>query len=395
MTLTRRQFVKVSAAASASSAFAIPGLGAEQVPPPAAPLPGLKVPNVGKADKSLNLLIIGGTGFTGPEQVEYALARGHKVTLLNRNKRRPDLFKGSVDQLVGDLGADVSVLKGRSFDAVLDIPTTYPFWVRNVAQYLKGHVGHYVFISTVSVYLDNSKPGMDETDATVPMNKGIDPYSLDPSYRASQYAPFKVFCERLVQETYPVSTIIRPGLIVGPLDPSDRFTYWPSRIDRGGEVLAPGDPTDRVQFIDSRDLAEWTIRMIEQREAGVFNALGPGAPLSISEMLYGIKAVTTAGAQFTWVGAEFLQKHGIEEWKDMPVWVDPHGSGAGFHFRMNAKAISKGLTFRPLAVTALDTLEWNKTRSPEDRQAQIDGKLNGLAPAREVEVLVAWKARPR
>lgn len=395
MTLTRRQFVKVSAAASAASAFAIPGLGAEQVPPPAVPLPGLKVPNVGKADKSLNLLIIGGTGFTGPEQVEYALARGHKVTLLNRNKRRPDLFKGSVDQLVGDLGADVSVLKGRSFDAVLDIPTTYPFWVRNVAQYLKGHVGHYVFISTVSVYLDNSKPGMDEADATVPMNKGIDPYSLDPSYRASQYAPFKVFCERLVQETYPVSTIIRPGLIVGPLDPSDRFTYWPSRIDRGGEVLAPGDPTDRVQFIDSRDLAEWTIRMIEQREAGVFNALGPGAPLSISEMLYGIKAVTTAGAQFTWVGAEFLQKHGIEEWKDMPVWVDPHGSGAGFHFRMNAKAILKGLTFRPLAVTALDTLEWNKTRSPEDRQAQIDGKLNGLAPAREVEVLVAWKARPR
>jgi 2'-hydroxyisoflavone reductase len=395
MTLTRRQFVKVSAAASASSAFAIPGLGAEQVPPPAAPLPGLKVPNVGKADKSLNLLIIGGTGFTGPEQVEYALARGHKVTLLNRNKRRPDLFKGSVDQLVGDLGADVSVLKSRSFDAVLDIPTTYPFWVRNVAQYLKGHVGHYVFISTVSVYLDNSKPGMDEADATVPMNKGIDPYSLDPSYRASQYAPFKVFCERLVQDTYPVSTIIRPGLIVGPLDPSDRFTYWPSRIDRGGEVLAPGDPTDRVQFIDSRDLAEWTIRMIEQREAGVFNALGPGAPLSISEMLYGIKAVTTAGAQFTWVGAEFLQKHGIEEWKDMPVWVDPHGSGAGFHFRMNAKAILKGLTFRPLAVTALDTLEWNKTRSPEDRQAQIDGKLNGLAPAREVEVLVAWKARPR
>ena len=395
MTLTRRQFLKASTAASAASALAVPGLGAEPAPTPAAPLPGLKVPTVGKADKSLNLLIIGGTGFTGPEQVEYALARGHKVTLLNRNKRRPDLFKGSVDQLVGDLSADVSVLKGRSFDAVLDIPTTYPFWVRNVAQYLKGHVGHYVFISTVSVYLDNSKPGMDETDATTPMDKAIDPYSLDPSYRASQYAPFKTFCERLVQETYPVSTIIRPGLIVGPLDPSDRFTYWPSRIDRGGEVLAPGDPTDRVQFIDSRDLAEWTIRMIERREAGVFNALGPAAPLSIAEMLYGIKAVTTAGAQFTWVGAEFLRQHKIEEWKDMPVWIDPHGDAAGFHFRSNAKAVSKGLTFRPLAETALDTLEWNKTRSPEEREAQIGGKLNGLAPAREAEVLAAWKARPR
>jgi 2'-hydroxyisoflavone reductase len=393
MKLTRRQFLQASAAASTAAAFPLPASAAS--PSPASPLPGLKSPTTGKANKRLDILMIGGTGFTGPEQVEYALARGHKVTLLNRNKRRPDLFKGRVDQLVGDLSADISVLKGRSFDTVLDIPTTYPFWVRNVAQYLKGHVGHYVFISTVSVYADNSKPGMDETDATVPMGAGIDPYSLDPAYRASQYAPFKVFCERLVQETYPVSTIIRPGLIVGPLDPSDRFTYWPSRIDRGGEVLAPGDPTDRVQFIDSRDLAEWTIRMIEQREAGVFNALGPGAPLSISEMLYGIKAVTTAGAPFTWVGAEFLQKHGIEEWKDMPVWVDPHGSGAGFHFRMNAKAISKGLTFRPLAVTALDTLEWNKTRSPEDRQAQIDGKLNGLSPAREVEVLVAWKARPR
>ena len=395
MRLTRRQFLKASAAASAASALPVPAPGAGPAPPPASRLPGLKVPTVGKADRSLNLLIIGGTGFTGPEQVEYALARGHKVTLLNRNKRRPDLFKGSVDQLVGDLSADVSVLKGRSFDAALDIPTTYPFWVRNVAQYLKGNVGHYVFISTVSVYSDNSKPGMDETAATVPMNKDIDPYSLDPSYRASQYPPFKAFCERLVQETYPVSTIIRPGLIVGPLDPSDRFTYWPSRIDRGGEVLAPGDPTDRVQFIDSRDLAEWTIRMIEQREAGVFNALGPAAPLSIAEMLYGIKAVTTAGAQFTWVGADFLEKQGIQEWKDMPVWVNPHGDGAGFHFRSNAKAVSKGLTFRPLAVTALDTLEWNQARTPEERQAQMDGKLNGLAPAREAEVLAAWKARPR
>lgn len=304
------------------------------------------------------------------------------------------MFKGRVDQLVGDLSADISVLKGRSFDTVLDIPTTYPFWVRNVAQYLKGHVGHYVFISTVSVYADNSKPGMDETDATVPMGAGIDPYSSDPAYRASQYAPFKAFCERLVQEAYPVSTIIRPGLIVGPLDPSDRFTYWPSRIDRGGEVLAPGDPNDRVQFIDARDLAQWTIHMIEQREAGVFNALGPAEPLSIAEMLYGIKAVTTAGAQFTWVPAEFLKQHGIEEWKDMPVWVDPHGDGAGFHFRSNARAVSKGLNFRPLAVTALETLEWHMTRSPEARQALLEGKLNGLSPAREAEVLTAWKARP-
>lgn len=395
MKLNRRQFLIASAAASVASALPLPSLGAEPTKPPGPPLPGLKPFTTGKADKPLNILIIGGTGFTGPEQVEYALARGHKVTLLNRNKRRPDLFKGRIDQLVGDLNADVSVLKGRSFDAVLDIPTTAPYWVRNVAQYLKGHVGQYVFISTVSVYSDNSKPGMDETDATTPMPKDVDPYSLDPSLRGSQYSAFKTFCEHLVQEAYPVSTIIRPGLIVGPLDPSDRFTYWPNRIDRGGEVLAPGDPNDRVQFIDARDLAEWTIHMIEQREAGVFNAIGPAQPLSIAEMLYGIKAVTTAGAQFTWVPAGFLKEHGIEEWKDMPVWIDPHGESAGFHLRSNARAVSKGLTFRPLAVTALDTLEWHKQRSPEARQALLDGKLNGLTAAREAEVLAAWKARPR
>lgn len=355
----------------------------------------MKPPTTGKAAKPLNILVIGGTGFTGPEAVEYALARGHKVTLINRNKRRPDLFKGRVDQLVGDLNADVSALKGRTFDAVLDNPTTAPFWVRNVAQYLKGHVGHYVFISTVSVYADNSKPGMDESDATTPMPKDVDPYSTDPALRGAQYSAFKTFSEKLVQEAYPVSTIIRPGLIVGPLDPTDRFTYWPVRIDRGGEVLAPGDPNDRVQFIDARDLAEWAIRMIEQRDAGVYNALGPAAPLSIAEMLYGIKAVTTAGAQFTWVGTEFLEKQGIEAWRHMPVWIPPQGEYAGFHFRSNAKAVAKGLTFRPLAETALDTIEWNKTRSPEARQAQLEGKLNGLAPAREAEVLAAWKARPR
>ncbi len=395
MRLDRRQFLKTTVAASAASALPLPALAAAQSTPPAGPLPGLKTPTVGKAAKPLNILIIGGTGFTGPEQVQYALARGHKVTLLNRNKRRPDLFKSRVDQLVGDLNADVSVLKGRSFDAVLDIPTTAPYWVRNVAQYLKGHVGHYVFISTVSVYADNTKPDKDETDATTPCPKDVDPYSTDPALRGAKYSAFKTFCEQLVQEAYPVSTIIRPGLIVGPLDPSDRFTYWPARIDRGGEVMAPGNPTDRVQFIDARDLAEWTIHMIEQREAGVFNALGPAAPLTVAEMLYGIKAVTTSGAQFTWVGADFLEQQKIEAWKHMPVWVPPTGELAGFHFRSNARAVAKGLTFRPLAVTALDTLEWNKTRTPEAQQGLLEGKLNGLAPAREAEVLAAWKARPR
>lgn len=393
---SRRDFLKTSAIVAAGSALPIgatpdPGQGA-QTPRPA-PLPGLQTPTVGKAATPLSILIIGGTGFTGPEQVEYALARGHKVTLLNRNKTRPDLFKGAVDQLVGDLNADVSALKGHTFDAVLDIPTTFPAWVRNCAQYLEGNVKQYVFISTVSVYTDSSQPGKDESDQTAQLAPNEDPYTTVPADRSRLYGPLKAFAEQEVQKHYPdAALIIRPGLIVGPLDPSDRFTYWPVRIDRGGEVLAPGDPGDPVQIIDSRDLAEWTIRMIETRETGIYNALGPASPLTMAEMLYGIKAVTTSGPQFTWVPADFLRAQKVSGWTNMPVWIAPQGRSAGFSRRSNAKAVAKGLTFRPLAVTAKDTLDWHKTRPAADQQALADGKLAGMPAARETEVLAAWKA---
>jgi 2'-hydroxyisoflavone reductase len=383
MSSSRRDFLKTSAV-----------LGAGGAPPPTAakPLAGLEPSGVGKAPTSLNLLIIGGTGFTGPQQVNYALARGHKVTLLNRNQTRPDLFKGQVEQLIGDLNADVSALAGKSFDAVLDIPTTFPGWVRNVGQHLKGRVKQYVFISTISVYADDSAAWKDETDKVLPMPDGVDPYDLTPANRSRYYGALKAYAEQEVERTYPgMALIIRPGLIVGPLDPSDRFTYWPVRIDRGGEVLAPGDPADPVQFIDARDLAEWTIRMIEARATGVFNATGPAAPLSLAEMLYGIKAVTTAGAQFTWVPADFLRAHKVQAWRDMPVWVPPQGR-PGFSQRSVAKAVSQGLTFRPLAETALATLEWHKTRPDAQQQALADGKIAGMSAAREAEVLAAWKA---
>jgi 2'-hydroxyisoflavone reductase len=342
----------------------------------------------------LNILIIGGTGFTGPEQVEHALARGHRVTLLNRNRTRPDMFKGKVEQLTGDLSADVSALKGKKFDAVLDIPTTLPYWVRNVAQYLEGQVGHYVFISTMSVYADNSVPEVNEETDLIPMPAGVDPFTTVQGDDRRHYGALKTYSEGLVAKYYPgTHTIIRPGLIVGPLDRSDRFTYWPARIDRGGEVLAPGAPTDPVQFVDSRDLAEWTIRMIEQRNFGIYNATGPAHPLTIAEMLYGIKAVTSAGAQFTWVPAAFLREQKVSGWRDMPVWIAPEGRTAGFARRSNAKAVAKGLSFRPLAVTAKDTLEWHKTRTGAERKALEEGKIAGISAARETEVLAAWKAR--
>ncbi len=389
MPSSRRSFLKASTLLGAAGA-----LGFRRAPQTAArPLPGLQTPEVGKAPTSLNILIIGGTGFTGPQQVNYALARGHKVTLLNRNRTRPDLFKGKVEQLVGDLNADVSALKGHSFDAVLDIPTTFPGWVRNVGQYLKGRVKQYVFISTISVYGDDSVAWKDETDKVLPMPADVDPYDLTPANRTRYYGQLKAYSEQEVEKTYPgMALIIRPGLIVGPLDPSDRFTYWPVRIDRGGEVLAPGDPTDPVQFIDARDLAEWTIRMIEARATGVFNATGPGMPLSIAEMLYGIKAVTTAGAQFTWVPADFLRTQKVSAWTNMPVWA-ASPNRPGFSRRSVANAVAKGLTFRPLADTAKATIDWHKTRPDTEQQALADGKIAGLSAAREAEVLAAWKAK--
>jgi len=376
MTTTRRDFLKISVTAgSALGVGLIPRLAmAERVP----------------GAKPLDILIIGGTGFTGPEQVEHAIARGHKVTIINRNKTRPDFFKGRVEQLIGDLSGDMSALKGRKFDVVIDIPTMYPYWVRNVAQYLAGNVGLYVFVSTESVYADNSKPGADESDGLTPLPEGLDPYMTPTSSRAN-YGALKTFCEQLVQKTYPSNLIIRPGLIVGPLDPSDRFTYWPVRIDQGGEVMAPGTASDPVQIIDSRDLAEWTIRMCEGHETGAYNAAG--SELAMGDMLTGIKSAIKSNATFTWVPASFLRDKGIRGWSNMPVWMDPSGRTAGFSRRSNAKALAKGLTFRPLAVTTRDTLAWAKTRPEADQAALAEGQKAGISRAREKEILDAWKAK--
>lgn len=340
---------------------------------------------------ALNILILGGTGFTGPEQVEYALARGHKVTLFNRNRTRPDFFKGKVEQLIGDLNDDVSALKGLKFDVVLDNPTTFPAWVRNAAQHLKGNIGHYIFISTMSVYPDNSRPNMDERDGTTPMPADLDPYTLVRENAGKYYGALKTFAEQEAERQYPGRvTVVRPGLIVGPLDRSDRFTYWPARIDRGGDVVAPGTPDDPTQWIDSRDLAEWMVRLAEQNVIGTFNAVGHTRPMS--ELLYGIKAVTTAGAQFKWIPAEFLAAQGVRGWRHMTVWLPPTGPTAGFLRRNNDRAVAKGLTFRPLAVTAVDTLAWNKTRSAAELKSLAEGAVAGLSAAKEAEVLAAWKA---
>src|SRR5436853_1244790 len=338
-----------------------------------------------KTMKPSRILILGGTGFTGPYQVRYALSRGHKVTTFNRGKTHPGELPNEVEQLIGDRNGKLEALKDRQWDVVIDNPTTLPAWVRDAAQILKGNVERYVFISTISVYGD-VKTGPDE-NAPTEKYEGADPYkeTLEAMKAGGykSYGPLKALSEREAEKWYPRKTlIIRPGLIVGPRDETDRFTYWPVRIDRGGEVLAPGSPDDPVQFTDARDLAEWTIRMAENGETGIYNATGPEKKLGIGELFDEIKGALNSNAGFTWVPANFLAQQKVEAWSDMPVWA---GDELGMSRANISRALAKGLTFRPLGDTARDTLAWFKAQKPE-RQAKMRA---GLTPEREAEVLVA------
>jgi 2'-hydroxyisoflavone reductase len=343
--------------------------------------------------KPLRILILGGTGFIGPYQVQYALSRGHKITTFNRGKTHPGELGGDVEQLVGDRNGQLDALKNRQWDVVIDNPTSVPVWVRDVAQVLKGNVDRYVFISTISVYADTSKPGTDET-APLAKYTGADPYKESRetivASKFQLYGPLKALSEAEAEKQFPKQTlIIRPGLIVGPRDETDRFTYWPVRLDRGGEVLAPGTPDDPVQFIDARDLAEWTIRMVENRETGIYNATGPATKLGIGEMLNKIKEANKSNCTLTWVNADFLEKQNVAPWTDMPVWIPPRGEEAAGNKINISRALAKGLTFRPLTETAPDTLSWFKSL-PQDRQSKLRA---GLTPEREAEVLATWNKK--
>lgn len=351
--------------------------------------------DVGKAAKPLKILILGGTGFTGPYQVKYALARGHTVTVFNRGKTHPGELPQGVEQLIGDRNGQLEALKDRKWDVAIDNPTMLPKWVRDAAKILKENVDRYIFISTISVYGDVKTPGLDET-APVAEYEGADAMKETRdtvvASKFALYGPLKALSEKEVEKWFPEkSLIIRPGLIVGPGDETDRFTYWPWRIDQGGEVLAPGKPSDPVQFIDARDLAEWTIRMAEQGATGIYNATGPATPLTIGGLLEGVKSGLGANAQFTWVPAKFLAAYDVEPWSGMPVWVPPEGEEGGLGAVSIKRALEKGLTFRPLAETARDTLAWFKVQ-PKERQEKLKA---GIPRARETEVLAAWTMTKR
>ena len=330
----------------------------------------------------LKILILGGTSFIGPYQVQYALDRGHTVTLFNRGRTNPGLFP-TVEKLIGDRTGDVSALQGRSWDVVIDNSATDPTWVTRTAQLLAPTCKRYYFVSTRSVYYDVSRVPMTIeaqvfTRENTPVAEG----------RALPYGLSKALAEAEAQKYFPGrSLVVRPGLIVGPGDNTDRFTYWPVRIERGGDVMAPGDGTDPVQVIDARDLGEWMIKLAEQDAVGVYNAVGPRNPRSFAEFLYGIKAVTTSEAQFTWVPTEFLTANRVRSYQEMPVWRPATKGSEGFARFDLSREIALGLTFRPLAVTAKDTLDFYHSR-PAAEQATLRA---GITPEREVEVLALWK----
>lgn len=382
MDASRRTFLKTTAAAGGALAAGLAGnrplAGAEPAARDASRPP--------QPSRSLRILILGGTGFIGPHQVEYALSRGHEVTLFNRGRTNTHLFPG-VEKLVGDRANDLSALEGRSWDAVVDnSATNAPQWVELSANLLRDACERYVFVSTRSVYADTSRVPM-TTAAPVWTHERA---GVAPDAARVPYGLGKALSEQIVRDAFGEdrTLVFRPGLIIGPGDPTDRFTYWPVRIHRGGEVLAPGDGTDPVQIIDVRDFGEWLIDMAEAGESGTYNVVGPRTPRPMAELLYGIRAVTTAETTFTWVDTDFLINAGLRPYGEMPVWRPARDGAEGFARFDLTPEVEKGLTFRSLADTAEATLAYHFSR-PAERQAAL---RSGTSAEREREVLDMWRA---
>jgi 2'-hydroxyisoflavone reductase len=328
----------------------------------------------------VRLLVLGGTQFLGRHLVEAALAEGDDVTLFHRGRTNPELFAGQVKRISGDRDGGLGALAGGEWDAVVDTCGYVPRVVAASAQALEGRCGHYTFVSSESVYADVSEPGVDESapvavldDATTEVVDG------------ETYGGLKALCEAAAEAAMPGRVLtVRPGLIVGPWDFSDRFTYWPRRIAAGGDVLVPGGPERLVQYIDGRDLAAWMLSAARRGLTGIRNACGPAVPTGMGELFDACARASGSGARPVWTDEAALVEAGVEPWRELPLWVgegaDP--TNAGFMQVNAARAIAEGLAFRPTDDIVRDTLAWDREH-PEVRSAAT------LTPEREAELLAA------
>jgi 2'-hydroxyisoflavone reductase len=332
----------------------------------------------------MRLLVLGGTLFLGRHIVDLAKDRGHELTLFNRGRTDPGPVAG-VEQIHGDRERDLSLLAGRRWDAVIDTSGYVPRNVRACAELLADAVERYAFVSSISAYGSFSRPGLDEDAPTAqPPPSGSEDV-------ARHYAELKASCERDVEAVLPGRTlVIRPGLIVGPHDPTERFTYWVRRLAEGGRVLAPLAPGQPVQLIDARDLADWIVRMVEHESHGVYNATGPAAPLTLGPLLERIRTATGDRAEIVWVGEDRLAEAGVEPWVDLPLWLDlpRQPDFRGFLAVDVGRALAAALTLRPLEDTVADTLAWVRNRDGVPSKAVgIPMAPAGLASGREAELL--------
>lgn len=403
MSATRRQFLHTSLAAGlgAGAALCLPSraFGAAR----------------GRAREPRRVLILGGTGFLGPALIQACLERGHHVTIFNSGRTeerreeagRPSVVPDDVEVLIGNrdpektaddrrLAGDpdaeskrdpnspkgLTQLEGKRWDAAIDTSGYFPRMVRASAELLAPSIDQYLFVSTISVYVRNDQPGMDE-DAELHTLEDPTTEEFGPEFQ--NYGGGKAMCEAAAEAAMPGRvTNVRPGYIVGPLDTSRRWLYWPWRVAQGGEMLVPGTPADPVQIIDVRDLAEWMVHCVEERVVGEFNATGPAEELSMEAMLAGCREGCGASTTPTWADAAFLSEQGLQ----YPIWIAPEGESAGFHRVSVARAVENGLTFRPVATTARDTLAWHVSLPP-DLQPRL---LPEISLEKEAEALAAWKA---
>ena len=326
----------------------------------------------------MRILVLGGSQFAGRHLVELALARGHDPVLFNRGRTAPELFPG-VERIVGDRGGDLAGLRAIEVDAVADMCGYFPADVERSARLLAATAGRYLFVSSRSVYADHSAPGANEGSALAELPPGVPADEIT----GESYGPLKAACERAAEAAFPGRTLVlRPGLIVGPYDPTGRFTYWPQRVAAGGDMLAPGPPEQPVQVIDARDLAAFALDLLEAGAAGTFDVVTPDGMLTLGGVLDACTAAAP-GARIVWVDPAFLLERGVEPWTELPLWT-PGDDMAGFQRSDVSRAVGAGLRFRPIAETVADTLGWARSAHPDRGPA--------MRREREAELLTAWAA---